>query len=440
MLSKFIKISCLCFGLTSINLLAELSEYEKLLVRSMPIYARLAPEIQASIERLPGYDHSEKVVLYETSLNPLFEAYPALRGQLSYVSLGDFPTPVVYCKAISAYFPTTNLYVKHDGVTGKIGPDGNRMFGGNKLRKLQYLLADALAHGHDTIMTFGCVGSNHALQTAICSKNLGLSCICMLMPQPNARVVQRNLLLQKSYGAELIFAENVMARAHAAIDVCHAYKAQHGMLPYIIRTGASVGRGAIGYVEAAFELREQIRAGLVPQPDHIYVTCGSAGTAAGLLLGCAAAGIKTMFHLVLDEPGNKEVVNRTLHQLIKDAQDLLRSYDPTFPCYQVSENDYEIIDGYCGEHYGQFTSEGVEAVRIMRAMEGLQLDGIYSGKCFSALLADLKTTKLHNATVLFWNTFCGEDMSAITATIDYRNLPEVLHRWFTEPVQPLDVD
>jgi len=439
MLKKYCKFFGLC-ALAIMPLCAELSDYEKSLVRTIPAYARLAEDEIASFESLDAHDYLEQVVCEETIPNALFQHHPALRGKLSYISLGDLPTEVHHCSSINLQFPDVDVYIKHDGTTGRLDNQGNRTFGGNKLRKLQYLLADAIAHGHDTVLTFGCVGSNHALQTAVCARNLNLHCICMLTPQPNAYVVQRNLLLQQVYGAQLIFAENSLLRAQATIDLCTSCKSENKILPYIIYTGGSVPRGAIGYVEAAFELKEQILAGLLPEPDHIYVTCGSCGTAAGLLLGCKAAGISTKFHLVLEEPADVDTVHTRLGTLIRDTNDLICSYDSTFPQCTIDENDYELLAEYGGEGYGEFTVAGVEAIRAMSHLENIRLDGVYSGKCGSALFADLNSGKLQNTTVLFWNTFCGADMHTITDQVDYRNLPQALHRWFEEPVQLLDTD
>jgi 1-aminocyclopropane-1-carboxylate deaminase/D-cysteine desulfhydrase-like pyridoxal-dependent ACC family enzyme len=179
---------------------------------------------------------------------------------LSYVALGDFPTPVYRCNNLCAQFPRVALFAKHDGLTGNLKADGTRNFGGNKLRKLQYLLADALAHGHSAVLTFGCVGSNHALQTAVCAHALGLKAICMLRPQPNSHVVRRNLLLQKLYESIVCLSPDRVIHGLMTAALSYDYKQRYGTFPYIIPVGGSCARGALGYVEAAFELKEQIDA------------------------------------------------------------------------------------------------------------------------------------------------------------------------------------
>jgi 1-aminocyclopropane-1-carboxylate deaminase/D-cysteine desulfhydrase-like pyridoxal-dependent ACC family enzyme len=377
-------------------------------------------------------------VLARLSANPLFRHYPTLQDTLSYVALGDLPTPVHYCADLSAQYPSTRIFIKNDGVTGKLQPDGTRAFGGNKLRKLQYLLADALADGHKAVLTFGCVGSNHALQTTVCAQSVGLDSICMLLPQPNSRIVRRNLLLQNAYKGILIFSKTELERALATTEICEAYKKETGLLPYSIPTGGSTARGAIGYVEAAFELKEQIEAGVVPMPDHLYVTLGSGGTAAGLLLGCKAAGLELNFHLVLCAPEDLSVAWQDLETLFCATNDLLISLDPTFPRCEFTRDNCCIVDGYTGTEYGLFTSEGVEAMHLIKTTEGIELDGVYTGKCMSALLADLADTTLDDSTILFWNTFCAEAMTQKIAHVDYHELPKDFHVYFEESVQPLD--
>jgi 1-aminocyclopropane-1-carboxylate deaminase/D-cysteine desulfhydrase-like pyridoxal-dependent ACC family enzyme len=379
-----------------------------------------------------------QTLLAELSANPLFRYYPTLQDTLFYVSLGDLPTPVHYCADLSAQYPSARIFIKNDGVTGKLQPDGTRAFGGNKLRKLQYLLADALAHGHKAVLTFGCVGSNHALQTTVCAQSVGLDSICMLLPQPNSRIVRRNLLLQKAYKGTLIFSQTNLERALATTEICRAYEKETGLLPYIIPTGGSTARGAVGYVEAAFELKDQIERGVVPLPDHLYVTLGSGGTAAGLLLGCKAAGLDTNFHFILSAPEDQDIAWQKLETLFCATNDLLISLDSTFPRCEFTRDNCCIVDGYTGTEYGLFTPECIEAMHLIKTTENIELDGVYTAKCMSALLADLAAKKLDDSTVLFWNTFCAKNMTQKTDHVDYHELPKDFHVYFEESVQPLD--
>lgn len=433
---------CLIILLTC-RLHAQLSEYETAILQRISYAQSLPASAWEELNRLESRDYSERVVSLGTYRNALFRHYPGLNGHLSYIALGDFPTPVYHCAGLEQALsvPSNTIFMKHDGITGARDAAGKRGFGGNKMRKLQYLIADAVAHGHRTMLTFGCVGSNHATQTAACAQLVGLNCICLLLPQRNARVVQRNLLLQYAYGAELLFAATPAERALLAAKTCYDYHMLWHSLPYVIPTGGSTPRGVIGYVEAAFELKEQIVAGLLPCPDHIYVTCGglsSGGTAAGLLLGFAALQLPITIHAVLDEPGDVARTRDKLQHLIADTNQLICSYDPTFPRCTIDPDSYEIIDRASGTAYGAFTPEGIAAIELMERTEGFTLDGVYTGKCFGALIDDVRAGKRAGTTLLFWNTFCAEPMEHLTASTDYRALPAVFHRWFEEPVQPLD--
>ena len=127
---------------------------------------------------------------------PLFEQYPLLREKLAYVPLGEFPTPVQKLETLGAELGISQLYIKRDDLSGKL-------YGGNKPRQLEFILGQVLRSKAREVMTFGGAGSNHALATAIYARQVGVKSISMLMPQPNAQYVRRNLLMSQYCGAEL---------------------------------------------------------------------------------------------------------------------------------------------------------------------------------------------------------------------------------------------
>lgn len=437
MLKKIMGLVMFC--MLTMQAIAQLSPCEKEFLHAIIAKGVIPEQITHSFDALPSERcHNDIVVSRGGASNILFKHYPVLQEKLSYVSLGSLPTPLIHCKQLPAQFSQVNIFVKHDGLTG-FECEGKKLFGGNKLRKLQYLLADALAQDYQSVMTFGCVGSNHALQTTVCAQHIGLQSICILRPQPNSHVARRNLLLQQAHGAQLLFAPDRLSAAFASVAVCYDHKQRYGKFPYIIPVGGSNARGAIGYVEAAFELKEQIDAGLISVPDRIYVTLGSGGTAAGLLLGIKAAQITTKLYLVTDEPEDiaGEAIDK-VKNLAAETNVLLQSYDTTFPTCTITENDYCVIADCAGSQYGLFTKEGVAAMNLMRTAEDIQLDGTYTGKCFSALVRDVQSGSCNGQTVLFWNTFCGEPLRNVTDSVDYRHLPKAFHRYFEEDVQPLD--
>jgi 1-aminocyclopropane-1-carboxylate deaminase/D-cysteine desulfhydrase-like pyridoxal-dependent ACC family enzyme len=364
---------------------------------------------------------------------PLFEHYPLLRDKLSYVSLGEFPTPVEKLERLGEEIGVDHLYIKRDDLSGKV-------YGGNKVRKLEFLLGRALRAEVKRVLTFGFAGSNHALATAIYAQQLGLKSISMLMPQPNAHYVRHNLLVSHYYGAELHHYRNIPFLAVGTIYQLLRHKLNDGYFPQIIPPGGSSGSlplGEIGFVNAAFELKEQILEGEIPEPDYVYVALGTMGTAVGLVLGLKAANLKSrvVSVRVVDE---KFANVRKMIKLFYETNAFLHSVDPSFPKFEVSGEDMDIRHGFFGQRYALFTEEGMEAVTRVEGTEGIRLDGTYTGKAFAALLDDLEKQDLRHRTVLFWNTYNSRDFSHVVNTVDYRQLPRCVHRYFEEDVQPLD--
>jgi len=151
--------------------------------------------------------------------------------------------------------------------------------------------------------------------------------------------------------------------------------------------GGSSPLGAVGYVNAALELKEQIMRGEIPEPDYIYVASGSMGTTAGLMLGLRAMNSKT--RVVSVRVNSESFVNvKEMVKLIIRTNSLLSSLDPSFPRLEFFECDIDIRHGFFGKQYALFTEEGMEAVAFMKRYSGIKLEGTYTGKAFAALLDD----------------------------------------------------
>ncbi|MFI5333277.1 MAG: 1-aminocyclopropane-1-carboxylate deaminase/D-cysteine desulfhydrase [Candidatus Babeliales bacterium] len=363
---------------------------------------------------------------YQSSAtNYLFEAYPTLCDTIPYISLAALPTPVQRLNNLSAVYGT-ELYIKRDDLTGGHDELGNIIYGGNKVRKLEFLLAQAQALGASHVMTFGAAGSNHAVATAVHAHRLGMQPICMLKHQEPSLVVQQNLKMHLLCNSELHYNASVGNRNLEALIAWLAHLKKDGKAPYIIPTGGSNAHGALGFVNAAYELKEQINQGFIPQPTHVYLPVGSCGTAAGLLLGCKAAGLNVHIVAVSVEPdtdfetGVKKLFNKT--------NALLCSIDQSFPEYTYSADDITIITNFAGPNYGVCTAEGNDATRIMRELEGIQLEGTYTAKACAAMLDDAQ--QHHDRVILFWNTYCGADFSKQLEAHDYHELPACLHEYW----------
>lgn len=347
---------------------------------------------------------------------PLFQRFPALTGRVPHVPLVDRPTPVE--RFAVAGLP---LLVKRDDLTAE-------PYGGNKVRKLEFLLAEALAQGATETLTFGAAGSNHALATAVYARRLGLRPISLLSGQPNAAYVRRNLTAQLALGADVRMFADTDARARAAVRVLQERERETGRRPYVVPMGGTSPLGSLGFVDAALELAAQTAAGELSVPERLYVALGSMGTAAGLILGLHVAGLPTRVVAVRVTP-REWAGEEQLAALVESTASLLREHgaDVTAPPPSAWEVRHDVF----GEEYARFTPEGMAAVASAEAA-GLHLEGTYTGKTMSALLAD------RCESAVFWDTYNSRDLGGLVGDADWRDLPEACHGFFTGPVQELD--
>jgi 1-aminocyclopropane-1-carboxylate deaminase/D-cysteine desulfhydrase-like pyridoxal-dependent ACC family enzyme len=356
---------------------------------------------------------------------PLFEAYPKLKKNVPYVNLGTLPTPVTECKNLAFKINCKKLYIKNDGLIGG-NKNGESLFGGSKVRKLEFLLADALNKNAKTVITFGCAGSNHALATACYCKQLGLKCLLMLKGQPNSDIVKRNLLLDLYYDAKLYYFPTSELREIGSKYKIFKRLEKDSVKPYVIPTGGSNPIGIIGFINAAFELKKQIESGLLQEPDYIYVPIGSYGTTVGLMIGLNAAGLKTKVTPVAVEP---EEYDKAIFQLFIETVEFIKVLDPSFPLVNTSNFEPTNMSS-SGSEYGEATKDGLDAIELVKKITNIQLDPTYSAKAMAGLINDAKQGKLKNKTVLFWNTFCDNDFEKQINKISYKSLPTGLHNYF----------
>jgi 1-aminocyclopropane-1-carboxylate deaminase/D-cysteine desulfhydrase-like pyridoxal-dependent ACC family enzyme len=359
---------------------------------------------------------------------PLFRHYPLLSEKLPYVTLGGFPTPVRKLDRLARDTGINQLYIKRDDLSGKL-------YGGNKMRKLEFILGHALHSGIKEVLTFGFMGANHAMATAVTAQQVGLRSISMMMPEPQLRYACSNLLMTYYCGAELHHQRNkqllILATAYQLIR----HKIKNGRLPLFISGYSTSPLGATGFVNAAFELKEQVMAGEIPEPDYIYVGKGTGGTTAGLMLGIKVAKLKS--RVVSVSANDKRTFNaRKICQLHDKTALLLCSLDPSFPRFECSEADLDIRYDFVGRGYACPTEEGLKAMSLMEKNEEIKLDSTYTAKAFACLLDDAGKGYLRDKVVLFWNTYNSRDFSDAIATVDYHRLPRGFHRYFERDGQP----
>jgi D-cysteine desulfhydrase len=363
---------------------------------------------------------------------PLYKYFPALCEKLPHVTLTQLPTPIEHLSKLEKIIGTKNIFIKRDDLT-------SLLFGGNKTRKLEFLFGDALNGDARTILTRGFVGSNHAAATALHAQQLNLQSILCFIDQEPTAYLRRNLLLDFLAQAQFRIYDTPAQLDADLVAIGREHTAEYGLSPYYIPGGGSNEVGAIGYINAALELKDQITQGLLPEPDLIYVALGSGGTVAGLLIGLKLAGLKSkIVAICVDAQSESDYFLKKILTLCTQANEYLTSFDPLFPQISISPDDFVINHNFLGDGYA-ITSEPVaQAIKILNEHEQIMLDGTYTGKTCAALLHDLSTQSIKDKVILFWNTFFSGDLKNITDQVDYHGLPDRLHGYFECPLQLLD--
>jgi len=306
------------------------------------------------------------------------------------IKLGHFPTPTEHLKNISQYFNGPNIFIKRDDCTGLAT-------GGNKTRKLEFLMPDAIKKKAELIITIGAVQSNHARQTAAACAVLGLKCLIILEQRlndpPEAYLKSGNVFLDKLFGADIITIpknENIKDYSEKIIDDLKS----KGKNVYFIPGGGSSEIGALGYVEC---LNEIIKVNKKYNFSQIVHGTGSSGTQAGLLAGkmyfdCSIPiiGISVRF--------DKKTQEEKVYQSAKKTCQLLK-------CKILDKTDVLVYDEYVGPGYGIPTDEMIEATEILAKKEAILLDPVYSGKGFAGLIGMIRNKQLTKKdNVLFIHT------------------------------------
>jgi D-cysteine desulfhydrase family pyridoxal phosphate-dependent enzyme len=301
------------------------------------------------------------------------------------IAFAPVPTPVEEMPRLSASLGgRVRLLVKRDDAIG-FG------FGGNKVRKIRFVAAEALKHKADTLITSGGVQSNHARVTAAAAAKLGLECVLIANGAPPAHPTA-NALLDRLLGASVRYVDRREDRAPAMEEAAEELR-RAGRTPFVIPIGASTPLGAVAYVDAVRELLEQI-----DPPDVIVHSTSSGGTQAGLAAGCALAGLPTrVVGISADEPA--ATLRGEIAAIIDGIGTLLQLPGG------VPRVDLRVDDRFVGEGYGIPTRESREAIELAARTEAIFLDPTYTSKAMAGLIAAVKAGEfLPGQTVLFWHT------------------------------------
>jgi len=299
------------------------------------------------------------------------------------IRIALLPTPVEALPRLSAELGGPTILVKRDDLTGLA-------FGGNKTRKLDYLLAEAQANGAHTIVTAGAVQSNHCRQTAAACARLNFDCILVLSGE-RPSTATGNLLLDQLFNTEIIWTSYEERNQFLQFTFQNAWKA--GRRPYLIPYGGSNTTGATAYVYAVQELIAQQY-----QPDWIVFASSSGGTQAGLVAGAKLFGFKgKVLGISVDEPEGE--LKERVASLSNATTDALGEKT------NILAQDILVIDSYIGAGYGIMGASEIEAIRLFARTEGLLLDPVYTGRAAAGMIDLIRQGYFKSdETVLFWHT------------------------------------
>jgi D-cysteine desulfhydrase len=344
-------------------------------------------------------------------------AFPRLAARVPKLRLADLPTPLLRADLHTGAGIRT-ITIKNDGVSG-------RPYGGNKIRKLEYLLCRARGRNARRVATFGTAGSNHALATAVYAKALGLECTCLVSHQPRTPYIATVLEQHLGLGTELV---PLAGRRAERVATMRRTLQNRGV--YLIPAGGSNWIGALGFVNAGLEIADQLRHGEAPEPDRLYVANGTMGTVAGLALGLALAGLGTEVHAIRVTPGFV-ASPRALHRLVDKTATVLRRLDPAIPADLATRIRLSFRDEFFAGGYTSTNAATDEAVATAREALGIELETTYTGKAMAALLHDLQRPDGTAQEMLFWNTYNARPLQpAAGAAVDRRRIPEGFERYF----------
>ncbi len=315
------------------------------------------------------------------------------------VKLGFFPTPLHRLDRLSEKLGV-EIYLKRDDLTGI------SQFGGNKMRKLEYLMADALKENADTVYTYGAGQSNHAMQTATACNRMGLHPLLFLTDIIGSDLShpEGNILLDRILGAEIhlepLQGENIEETSRRAQQKAKdriSFLEKEGRKCYEIPMGGANAIGSLGFAEAFVEVAEELQLRGM-EADYLYHATGTGGTLAGLLAGKKLLDSKMRIMSIgvgIGGDGYKEKVM----EMANGALELLKREE------RVCDEDIEIFKEFYGEGYEVPSARGSSAIRLLARTEGVFLDPVYTAKAFSGMLDHIENGIIEKGTkVVFWHT------------------------------------
>lgn len=323
----------------------------------------------------------------------LIERALARLMEVPHLQCGSYPTPLVEAKRLGTTLGGPRIFIKHDDLTGP-------GYGGNKVRKLEYVLAQALADEAEFTITVGAETSNHARITAALAARLGLRSILVLnrLNHDETRKILKPATpyLADLFGSDIHFVETRDERVPTMQAIANELRFA-GRRVAEIPLGASIPLGALGYVRAAQELAQQL-ASQDLAVNYIFHASSSGGTQAGLLVGCYLAGLKTrIIGVSPDEPSG--AIEAEVSTIVKGLVEMLE---------MAEDGPYQspvVLDQFIGPGYGIASPESEAAIKLLARTEGVLLDPAYTSKAMAALISWIQEGRLTaRDNVVFWHT------------------------------------
>lgn len=344
----------------------------------------------------------------------LRDRFPVLAAKLGKVPLAVLPTPLRAAELTTAA-GRRRILIKEDNRSGEL-------YGGNKVRKLEYLLHVARQKGCRCVATFGTVGSHHALATALYAREQGLDCICFLSHQKRTESVPAVLNALLECGAELIRFGGSYRRRIATLR-----EHLHGRRVRVIPTGGTSWAGTVGFVNAGLELAAQLEAREAALPERLYVATGTMGTAAGLALGLALAGLPVEVHAV--RVSDTSITSEAgLAKLCCKTAMMMRRLDSAVPRGLERRVRLVLRHGFFAGGYAHCDDATRDAIDTAAAQFGVTLEPVYTGKAMAALLHDAGSATSAFESAVFWHSYHARPLDVRSdAPVDkYRLPPEFL--------------
>lgn len=317
------------------------------------------------------------------------------------VRLAKLPTPLEEMKRLRALIGGPRLFIKRDDLTGMGG-------GGNKVRKLEFQLGEAVASGCDTVVTSGDVQTNLGRLTAAACARLGLQCV-LVMTGKDCGYYEGNRILDRLFHARQVFAEfddsvpadqldkEKLRAGDQKIKEVMARLRRIGRKPYLIPRGGRCLQGTAGNAAGLAELNFQLAEKGI-DPDHILVPGATCSSMTGILLGCKICTLKARVHGIALSRTSEEGKRMVMEEFNQDAEAM------GYP-FRIQETDVDIWGEYIGQGYGKITEKAKEAMYLLASTEGIVLDPVYTGKAFSGYIDKVRHHFFKDTeTVIFYHT------------------------------------